>query len=237
MTLANRKSSGDDMASAHVVPGVSVNRRSFLMNTAVSVASIASASAVSSPSIAAVAGVDCLCSGVEALRAACDNLAMLRVEHLKANDEYNRTEELALASLPERPDYSDGMPPAVMEAFKTLTVGQINVIDENHPYMVWEREKGAAREAEQAAYAKLRAKAYKRHGVFAAEALDKAISNKFYDAYREAMAIEATGIEAIALKLYAIRLVNFDDNFDDDISGLIATIDASAPLVGFKTAA
>lgn len=53
MSVVSDVARRDDVVPAHPVSGVSVSRRTFLMNTAVRVASVASAVAIASPSIAA----------------------------------------------------------------------------------------------------------------------------------------------------------------------------------------
>jgi len=56
MTLENPVRARDDRSPAHVASGVTVSRRNFLMNTTVSVASLASAAAIAAPTISPADG-------------------------------------------------------------------------------------------------------------------------------------------------------------------------------------
>ena len=174
---------------------------------------------------------------VASLRGMVAKLETLRADFIAANDRFGKIECRFYAARPKTPKNEiPEMPPAVRAAFDQLTVGQLAVLPEGHPYKVWSDKKNAKNAAERKANAKTEAALRAKFGVDAAEAESVRTGNRMD---RQAMAIlstEVEGVEALALKLRALRLSHFE--FETGIfTGLLATIDATARAAGFRTTA
>ena len=164
------------------------------------------------------------------LRATVAGMVKLRAQLIEANERTSRAEELLFAALPPCPDMGD-MPPDIKAAFDSLTVDQFRVLPETHPYVAWEREHRVAYDAAMAAYTATSDRLKTELGVTAADAASIQADSRLQEAEAKALAIDVVGIEALALKLRAIRLANFD-MATADLSGLIRTIDESAEWEG-----
>lgn len=165
------------------------------------------------------------------LRAIVASIAKLCAEYSEALKRHSDAEEALFKALPAQPDRRRDIPAELLEIFDNITVAEFRAMPKDHPYAVWDRKTSAAFNAEYDAYRVTRARLSAEMGVDAAAKVVDAACTRLSRAEAEAMKNDAVGLEAIALKVRALRLAN-DDLESDQFDGVLATIDATARQAG-----
>lgn len=142
-----------------------------------------------------------------------------------AFDAYGEAEKAADPHLPSPPAKRE-MPSHIDEAFQNITVGQIAVLPEDHPYTVWDRETSPAYEAAKAAYSAEKTRIRDLYGCARAEKRLDVATNRLNGITFKIIDAKASSIEALAIKMSAIRLASMTDANLNELTGLVATIDA-----------
>lgn len=180
-------------------------------------------------------------AAVAKMRALVAEMAEAREKFVIASAAFSKVETVYSGLAPKRPEFGVAMPEDVRAAFHSLTVGQLAVIPEDHPYKVWQRDHGATanakHDAEFSAYAKACDAIKARIGYDKADRAVNRTSERMDRLQRQILATKAEGLEAIALKLLAYRLAEFEAKDPTEYAGLFATIEATAAKAGFNTRA
>jgi hypothetical protein len=170
------------------------------------------------------------------MRKRLSELEGLRDKNDAARKHHSNAEAEYFAGKPKAPDYERDMPPEIKGQFENLTVGQLAVLPHDHPYAAWSHTRLTSWAVETAEYDAVCKKLKVDCGLDAAESAYNKSLNDMWTVANKILEIEATGIEAIALKLRAMRLLEVDFESDDLVENLLACVDATAKQAGFATA-
>lgn len=168
------------------------------------------------------------------LRAIVATMPALRAAYCEAIATEGKAETRVNGALPPQPKRDADLPAELQEVFDNITVAEFRAMPKDHPYAVWNNATSAAFNAAYDAYCDARKRLSAEFGLNAAQSATARTMNALSRAERKALKNRATGLEAIALKLQAIRLAYSDDDIAS-FDGLLATIDATARAAGFKT--
>lgn len=118
-------------------------------------------------------------------------------------------------------------------AFQALTIAGMSSLPEGNAYTIWQREQSATYAAELIAYKVAMSALETKSGLVAAEKRWNAAAGEVARLAQKIIRAEASGVEAIAIKLSAIRIAEFDDHQLNWLVGFVRTIEATASAAGF----
>jgi len=141
----------------------------------------------------------------------------------------NERMKAELAHLPALP--AEPRPPAeYSEDWKTITVGQMKMLPEDHPLVVWDRESAPEwTEWNKLSRARDR-KASKLSGYTAAERRFNDIYGQEMEIGDEIFAMPALTIEGLSIKVQAMKVLNLDSEIMPECSSILENILAQAGL-------
>lgn len=169
------------------------------------------------------------------LRGIVVKVAGARTAYLAAIAELSRIEASVILLAPKRPDPNREMPADIQAEFDGLTVAQFKMLPPLHPYRVWNERTGAAYAAELAKYELERAAIEKQFGLPAADRAVARTAGELGYLAGKALRHPATGLEAVALKLRAIRLHEFEIDHDGiGLHELLPCLDATLAQAGLS---
>lgn len=127
--------------------------------------------------------------------------------------------------------------PEAEAAFQALTVVGMSRLPEGNAYTTWHREQSAAYNAEMNAYKAAMAALQTECGLVATEKRWNAAAGQVSRLAQKIIRADASGVEAIAIKLRAIRIAEFDAHQLNWLVGFVRTIEATAAAAGFDASA
>lgn len=127
--------------------------------------------------------------------------------------------------------------PEAEAAFQALTIAEARDMPEGNAYTAWYREQAAAYAAEMTAYKAAMAALKNKCGNVAAEKRWEAAAAEVSRLAQKIIRAKAHGVEAIAIKLRAIHIAEFDGHQLNWLGGFVQTIEATATAAGFNTRA
>lgn len=127
--------------------------------------------------------------------------------------------------------------PEAEAAFQALTIAGMSNLPEGNAYTIWHREQRAAYDAETTVYKAAMAALETKTNLVAAEKRWSAAAGEVARLAQKIIRANASGVEAIAIKLRAIRVAEFDGHQLNWLVGFVRTIEATAAAAGFDTSA
>jgi hypothetical protein len=166
------------------------------------------------------------CTGDERLFALERELLAACSRWKKALDAMGQAESQYFDMCPELPERTP--PREYLELYRTITVGQLAILAEDHPLKVWDREIDEAHETRMQAYRAEEQRVSAETGVDAARAECDDQGDRAWDIARTIWDTPASSVAGLLVKVRAAELVHPGDTVDEAHDAIAADIRALA---------